>query len=48
MTEWNLYRGLDLNHIKSLMKGKVFVDLRNVYERQRMEDHGFEYHCVGR
>ncbi len=48
MTEWNLYRGLDLNHIKSLMNGKVFVDLRNVYERQRMEEHGFEYHCVGR
>lgn len=48
MTEWNLYRGLDLDHIKSLMKGKVFVDLRNVYERKRMQEHGFEYHCVGR
>ncbi|MDH5570225.1 MAG: UDP-glucose/GDP-mannose dehydrogenase family protein [Gammaproteobacteria bacterium] len=48
MTEWNQYRGLDLEHIKNLMKGDVFVDLRNVYERGLMEKHGFKYHCVGR
>lgn len=48
MTEWNLYRGLDLERIKSIMKGNVFVDLRNVYERNQMQTHGFEYYCVGR
>jgi UDPglucose 6-dehydrogenase len=48
MTEWNQYRGLDLDRIKELMKGNVFVDLRNVYERELMQAHGFEYHCVGR
>jgi UDPglucose 6-dehydrogenase len=48
MTEWNLYRGLDLAKVKSLMKGNVFVDLRNVYEKPTMEEHGFEYYCVGR
>jgi len=48
MTEWNQYRGLDLDHVKSLMKGDVFVDLRNVYEKDLMEMHGFKYHCVGR
>jgi UDPglucose 6-dehydrogenase len=48
MTEWNLYRGLDLAKVKSLMKGNVFVDLRNVYEKPAMEEHGFEYYCVGR
>lgn len=48
MTEWNQYRGLDLNKVKSLMNGNVFIDLRNVYERSRMQDMGFEYHCVGR
>ncbi len=48
MTEWNLYRGLDLEKLKSLMRGNVFVDLRNVYERGLMEAHGFHYHCVGR
>ena len=48
MTEWNQYRALDLEKVKSMMKGNVFVDLRNVYEKNVMEQKGFEYHCVGR
>jgi len=48
MTEWNQYRGLDLEKLKSLMRGDVFVDLRNVYERGTMEAQGFQYSCVGR
>ena len=48
MTEWNQYRALDLEKVKGMMKGNVFVDLRNVYEKNVMEQKGFEYHCVGR
>jgi len=48
MTEWNQYRGLDLERLKFGMKGDVFVDLRNVYERSLMEARGFRYTCVGR
>ena len=48
MTEWNQYRGLDLGKLKSLMRGAVFVDLRNVYESDLMQAHGFTYSCVGR
>lgn len=48
MTEWNQYRGLDLTRVRSLMRGAVIVDLRNVYEREQMRDAGFEYYCVGR
>lgn len=48
MTEWNQYRGLDLAKLKALMRGDVFVDLRNVYEKQWMQEHGFNYSCVGR
>jgi len=48
MTEWNAYRGLDLNEVKSSMKGDVFVDLRNVYEPALMKAAGFQYFCVGR
>lgn len=48
MTEWNQYRGLDLAKVKSMMKGNVFIDLRNVYEKELMQQHGFEYTCVGR
>ncbi len=48
MTEWNVYRGLDLEHIRGIMKGNVFLDLRNVYEREQMTKAGFDYYCVGR
>jgi UDPglucose 6-dehydrogenase len=48
MTEWNEYRGLNLKQLKSTMKGNVFVDLRNVYEKNQMNQLGFEYYCVGR
>ncbi len=48
MTEWNIYRGLDLKRVRSLMKGNIFIDLRNVYEPRQMRDQGFDYTCVGR
>jgi UDPglucose 6-dehydrogenase len=48
MTEWNAYRGLDLQQIRDRMNGRVFIDLRNVYEPERMRKLGFEYCCVGR
>ncbi|KZX60645.1 UDP-glucose 6-dehydrogenase [Halioglobus sp. HI00S01] len=48
MTEWNAYRGLHFKRVRELMRGNVFVDLRNVYEPQTMRDHGFHYACVGR
>ncbi|MCB1742773.1 MAG: UDP-glucose 6-dehydrogenase, partial [Gammaproteobacteria bacterium] len=48
LTEWNAYRGLDLDEIKRRMQGRVFVDLRNVYEPATMREAGFDYHCIGR
>ena len=48
LTEWNVYRGLDLEEVRRRMRGRVFVDLRNVYEPEQMRALGFEYTCVGR
>ena len=48
MTEWNMYRNLDMNVIKEKLKQPVFIDLRNVYEPDTMKSLGFEYHCIGR
>jgi len=48
MTEWNEYRALDLDRIRSLLREPVFVDLRNVYRAHIMEQHGFRYYSVGR
>lgn len=47
-TEWNQYRALDLQELKSRMKSAVFVDLRNVYNPKQMEKAGFTYIGVGR
>jgi len=48
ITEWNAFRGLDLDRVKSLLKVPVMVDLRNVYEPAEMAERGFSYHCIGR
>ncbi len=48
MTEWNQYRALDLEKIKSLLREPVFIDLRNVYDPSKMRKLGFKYTGVGR
>ncbi|MGE5236308.1 MAG: UDP-glucose dehydrogenase family protein [Acidobacteriota bacterium] len=48
LTEWNQFRSLDLERLKSLLRRPLVVDLRNVYEPERMGQLGFEYVCVGR
>lgn len=48
VTEWESYRQLDLSRARSLMKGDVLVDLRNVYERDDAEAAGFVYIGLGR
>ena len=48
LTEWNAYRGLDMQEVQRRMRSNVFVDLRNVYEPESMKSIGFHYVCVGR
>jgi len=48
VTEWNAFRALDLDRLKSIMKTPVLVDLRNVYRAQEVEAHGFAYTGVGK
>jgi len=48
VTEWNLFRNLDFEQIRSKVKSPIFIDLRNVYEPQRMAEQGFYYVSVGR
>jgi UDPglucose 6-dehydrogenase len=48
VTEWNEFRSLDLERLKSMMKAPVFVDLRNVYRPHEMARHGFAYVSIGR
>ncbi len=48
VTEWNEFRNLDLEKIKSLLRRPFFFDLRNIYEPEKMKKLGFKYFCVGR
>lgn len=48
VTEWNQFRALDLDRLKSLMKSPVLVDLRNVYRAVEVEANGFTYFGVGK
>ncbi len=48
LTEWNEFRALDLDRVKSLLKTPVMVDLRNIYNPEEMAAAGFTYVCVGR
>ena len=48
MTEWNEYRALNLDKLKTLLKSPIFIDLRNVYDSKIMKEKGFKYFGVGR
>lgn len=43
MTEWNQYRALDFSRIEKIMKEKILIDLRNVYEPETLKEKGFKY-----
>jgi len=48
MTEWNQFRALDLERVRSLLQAPIMIDLRNVYEPETMRRLGFRYAAVGR
>jgi UDPglucose 6-dehydrogenase len=48
VTEWNEFRALDLDRVKSLLKTPTVVDLRNIYKPAEMATAGFEYFSIGR
>jgi UDPglucose 6-dehydrogenase len=48
VTEWDEFRALDLKRIARSLRGKVLVDLRNVYDREEAEEAGLAYFGVGR
>ncbi len=48
VTEWNEFRNLDLNKVKSLLKEPNVIDGRNIFEPEEMKKLGFNYIGVGR
>jgi UDPglucose 6-dehydrogenase len=47
-TEWNQFRNLDLLKIKRLLETPILIDLRNLYEPEKVKSLGFIYEGVGR
>jgi len=48
VTEWEQFRALDFDRLKTVMAHAVLVDLRNVYRPDEMSRRGFVYEGVGR
>jgi len=47
-TEWNQFRALELERLRGLLRRPLLVDLRNLYEPERVAAAGFRYVSVGR
>ncbi|MGH6974340.1 MAG: UDP-glucose dehydrogenase family protein [Stellaceae bacterium] len=48
VTEWNEFRALNLDRVKSLLKTPTIIDLRNIYTPADMAEAGFHYFSIGR
>ncbi|MBS0149291.1 MAG: UDP-glucose/GDP-mannose dehydrogenase family protein [Nitrospira sp.] len=48
MTEWNIFRNLDFEKLKATMRAPLLIDLRNVYDPERVTATGFKHVSVGR
>jgi UDPglucose 6-dehydrogenase len=48
VTEWDVFRALDLPRVLKTMRGNTLVDLRNIYKPEQVKAAGFTYVSVGR
>jgi UDPglucose 6-dehydrogenase len=47
-TEWNQFRNPDFEKLKESLKTPLMIDLRNIYDPEKINNLGFQYICVGR
>jgi len=48
ITDWNEFKFLDLERIKTLMRSTNIFDGRNIYDPERVRCLGFNYYAIGR
>jgi UDPglucose 6-dehydrogenase len=48
ITAWNEFKQLDMEKVRSAMRGSALVDGRNIYDPVEMREFGFTYAGVGR
>ena len=47
VTEWDEFKYMDMNKVKDLMRGNVFIDGRGVFKRSGMLELGFRFDRIG-
>ncbi|WP_462159278.1 UDP-glucose dehydrogenase family protein [Pseudoalteromonas sp. GB56] len=47
-TEWEAFRAPDFKFLRQSLHEAVVFDGRNLFEREQLQRHGFEYYCIGR
>lgn len=47
LTEWDIFRGADFRSLKSLMRGDILFDGRNIYDPDEVREAGFTYVGIG-
>ncbi len=47
VTEWKEFRAPDFDEMKKLMNNSIFFDGRNQFEKEKMNEYGFEYFQIG-
>ncbi len=48
VTEWNEFRNVDMQKIRSLLRKPLIFDGRNIYDPKTMKEAGFTYFGIGR
>ena len=48
MTEWDEFKGIDFGKLKSLMRHKLIIDGRNIFNPHEVKKNGFTYISIGR
>lgn len=48
LTEWKEFRLPTWQVIKKAMNRPLIIDGRNIFDSEELEEHGFEYHCIGK
>jgi UDPglucose 6-dehydrogenase len=48
VTEWNEFKAINLERLRTIMRRPLVFDGRNLWEPERMRRVGFEYHSIGR
>jgi len=48
ITEWSEFKNLDFKRLKKLMKRRLIIDGRNILDKERLNNLGFEYIGIGR